>query len=341
LIGALAAETLLFTALYMWPGFILILLLVHFGISGIILLLAYRRFNNNEEFSMMFTLGIGLVFMGIIAPAVLLCLQPILARFKRDSTPFEEWYNSLFPDQTESAPEKLFNSVRRHETPGRETSGVVSFSDIITSGSTTQKFATIAMIARSFKPSFTPVLKQALQDDANEIRVQAATAIGKVTDDYIKKIQILEDKLTRNPDDPKSLMALANLYDDFSYTGILDQSHEHKTRSRALDLWLKVCSLERENDAGQLAVGRLLMRLEKLDLAVTWLERIIHEGKATPKIIAWYMECLFQTGKLDELRKFAASPLSVIPEKNELSPSSLAAIGLWRATHSSGAPSHV
>jgi len=194
------------------------------------------------------------------------------------------------------------------------------------------------MIARNHRPAFTPVLKAALNDSANEIRVQAATAIARLTDDHLKQIQKLEDRLARFTDDLDTREALAKAYDDYAYSGLLDADHKLQARSKALELWMAICHARPENEHAMLRVGRLLMRMEKWTLATQWWERIFDDGRATPQSLVWYLECLFRAGRLAELRTLAASALPKIESDRSVSRKAAQAVRAWAGTVP-GAPS--
>lgn len=332
--GMLLGETLLLSALYVVPAIAALLILLHLGLCSVAGLWVYRRWLRGIDYSLPLVLVTSTVFVGVVAPATLLVVHPYFLFARARSTPFDDWYRELFPEQHQRLPERLYDSIIRHEVPGHKASSVVSFMDVMRHGAARQKFAVISLIARVFRPAFTPVLRTALNDDANEVRVQAATAIAKLTDENLKRMQKLEDKAAAKPGDLDTLEQLARAYDDFSYSGILDANHEHATRSRALDLWLKIAEAQPDHPVAQMAVGRLLMRLKRYELAASWMERAIAEGRASPQMLVWYMECLFQQGRLDELRIFAKARGDRIEDERPISAKALSAVRLWRSAES-------
>jgi hypothetical protein len=327
----LVIDTLLLAALYVVPTLAPLLLLLHVALCTAAGLWLYRRWLRGIDYALPLVLVTSTVFIGPIAPAILLLVHPYFLFARGRATPFDVWYSSLFPEEKRRLPERLYDSIIRHEVPGSQASSVVSFMDVVRHGAAHQKFAVISLIARAFRPAFTPVLKAALNDDANEVRVQAATAIAKLTDDYLKRLQKLEDRAAEAPNDLETLEQLARAYDDFSYAGILDPNHEHSTRSRALDLWLKVAEAKPDHPVAPMTVGRLLMRLERYDLAASWMERAIAENRASPQMLVWYMECLFRQGRLDELRLFAQARGDHIEGDRPISAKALSAVRLWRS----------
>jgi len=289
----------------------------------------YRAWLRDRAYTLLSVLTLSTAFFGVLAPVLLLLMLPLFGHFRRRSTPFEEWYNSLFPKARLSPSQRLYESILRKEVPGAGAGGVVSFMDVIAKGQTDQKYAIIAMIARNHRPAFTPVLKAALNDPANEIRVQAATAIARLTDDFLKRIQKLEDQLAEVPDDYQVRQKLAEVYDDYAYSGILEPDHKRQAWSKALELWMSVCAAEPENKRALFRVGRLLMRLDKWSLATQWWERMFDEGRATPHSLVWYLECLYRAGRIAELRHLAVHALPQIEADTNVARKTVNAIRVW------------
>ena len=329
LVFAIAIEAPILVAAHLRPDVGPILALVHIGLIVALGLLTYRAWLRDRAYSMLSILALSTAFFGLLAPVLLLMLLPLFGHFRRRATPFEEWYNSLFPKARLSPSQRLYESILRKEVPGAGAGGVVSFMDVIAKGQTDQKYAIIAMIARNHRPAFTPVLKAALNDPANEIRVQAATAIARLTDDFLKRIQTLEDQLAGAPDDYEVRQKLAQVYDDYAYSGILEPDHKRQAWSKALELWMSVCAAEPENEKALFRVGRLLMRLDKWDLATHWWERIFDEGRATPQSLVWYLECLFRAGRIAELRNLAVHALLQIEADKNIARKTVSAVRTW------------
>lgn len=336
----LTGEVALLAALYLIPTLAALLFLLHLALCAVAGLWVHRRWLHRIDHSLPLVLATTTIFVGAIAPLTLLFVHPYFLYARARSTPFDDWYRSLFPEHRQRLPERLYESIIRHEVPGHHASSVVSFMDVIRHGAARQKFTVISLIARTFRPAFTPVLKVALNDEANEIRVQAATAIGKLIDENLKRMQKLEDEAAAKPGDLEVMEHLARAYDDFSYSGILDANHEHSTRSRALDLWLKIAEAAPHHPVAQMAVGRLLMRLERYELAANWMERTIAEERASPQMLVWYMECLFRQGRLDELRTFATARGDRIEDERPISAKALSAVRLWRSAPSDAVTAH-
>jgi tetratricopeptide (TPR) repeat protein len=308
-----------------WP----LALAVHLAASAVVAVAALRRADARDEHRLILILAATLPFLGPLAPLLLLAVYPIYLRFRATATPFDAWYRALFPEGERFLPAQLYQSILRREVPRGDYAPVVSYMDVIGHGTVAQRIAVIATVARNFRPVFAPVLKAAIADANPEVRVQAATAIAKLTDDFVGRMQALEDAAARAPHDAPLLRRLAQAYDEYAYTGILDEAIEQNNRLRALQLWLNYCELVPDDNEATLAVGRLLMRLERHNLAAQWLERSFAEGRATRQAVLWYMEVLYTLGRTDALRAIAAHTVTSLAQDRTLSTKAVSAAQLW------------
>jgi tetratricopeptide (TPR) repeat protein len=307
----------------------LLALAVHAGTCTVLIIGTLARRDERDEHRFFEILAATLPFFGPLAPILLLAVYPVYLRFRATATPFAVWYRQLFPEGEPFLAAQLYQAIMRREVPRGDYSPVVSYMDVMSHGTIEQRIAVVATVVRNFRPVFAPVLKAALSDNNPEVRVQAATAIAKLTDDFVSRVQGLEASLERAPHDAPLMRSLARAYDEYAYTGILDQAIEQNNRLRALQLWLNYCELVPEDREASLAVGRLLMRLERHGLAAQWLERAFAEGRATRQAVLWYMEVLFATGRTDALRAIAAQTVTDLAQDRTLSSKAVSAAQLW------------
>lgn len=307
----------------------LLVLAVHLGTCAVLAAAALARADERDEHRLIQILAATLPFFGPLAPVLLLLLYPVYLRFRATATPFETWYRELFPQDERFLSAQIYQSIVRRELPTGDYTPVVSYMDVIGHGTIEQRVAVVAAVARNFRPVFAPVLRAAVADDNPEVRVQAATAIAKLTDDFVARVQALEAMVARAPGDAARLRELAKAYDEYAYTGILDAALEQNNRLRALQLWLNYCELVPNDREASVAVGRLLMRLERHGLAAQWLERAFAEGRATRQAVLWYMEVLYALGRTDALRAIAAQTVTDLAQDRTLSSKAVSAAQLW------------
>lgn len=324
-------EIALTVAIHRWPAAWQVPVALHLALSGVFAAIVFSRPDRRDEHRLMRTLAATMPFMGAIAPVAVFLLLPLYLHFRRGATPFAEWYRALFPEAERSLPVRLYQSIVRHELPSGDYSPVVSYMDVITNGTMEQRIAVVATVARNFRPVFAPVLKAAIADDNPEVRVQAASSIARITDDFVRRVQGLEAILAAKPRDVTALRNLAQAYDEYAYTGILDSTLEQNNRLRALQLWLTYCEMVPEDSEAMLAVGRILMRLERFGLAAQWLERAFTEGRANQQSVLWYMEALFAQGRTSVLRAVAAQTAAELALDHTLAAKAVSAAQLWAA----------
>ena len=255
-------------------------------------------------------------------------LTIVVARwYARKAVPFEEWYESLFPDTSQDASAQLFDKIAL--AGGNESAGLAAFADVLAFGSLSQKQALIGLINRHFQPAFGPVLKKALTDGSNAVRVQAATAMNKIETSILERTLELSRRVREAPADVEALRLLARHYDDYVYSGILDARREEQIRSLALEAYRQCIALEPADPGLRLAGGRLLLRGKQYEEASEWLGQAIQAGLSTPQATLWYMESLFQSGHFDKLRQLARNQRGGFENLGDFPSSALEAVRLW------------
>jgi hypothetical protein len=225
-------------------------------------------------------------------------------RFARSAIPFEEWYEGLFPKEDA----ELEAALERHAralAAGEGEEGVVPFIDVLSFGSRQQKQAMIAMITSRFHPSFAPVLRKALSDSNQAIRVQAATAMTRVENGFLEKSLERAEAARNDPGNPELILRIARHYDSYAFAGILDEKREHENRDKAASAYLRYIEQRPENREISAEAGRLLVRKGDYLTAAALLRESIRRGDASRAAVLWYMESLYRLKRYAELRKLA------------------------------------
>jgi tetratricopeptide (TPR) repeat protein len=249
--------------------------------------------------------------------------------YDRSSLSFGEWYSSMFPRVPESTAEQIYNDIKTGRDESEKLYSVIPFLDVLSFGNETQKRQALSRMASNFHPLFAPVLKKALGDMSNTIRVQAAVAIGKIEQQFTDRQMQLSAVEKLHPNDPIVLLALARHYDNYAYTGLLDPARESANRQHALDYYKQYLAYKPEDTGVRSDIGRLLMRNQDYEAAAEWLRQCIDLGYSSPAIAQWHAEALFNCDRFNELRQFSAH----IPQTEEQSrsqPALKAAIDLWK-----------
>lgn len=330
LVGALALGTLVIETACFWlfkarPAGALAL---HLTIVAALALWTFRRYQRQQDLRLSLLLVTATAFLGPLGAAGTLATIGLWALYRRSSTPFEQWYASMFPEQESKFSMQLYEQIIARPANSGERSGVVPFIDILSFGTVPQKQSAIALIADHFQPAFAPALKRALNDNRNAVRVQAAAAVSKVEKDFVARAVDLDKALANRPDDVDLLLAQARHYDEYAYTGILDSKREQDNREKASEVYFHYLRIRPEDLAARSAVGRLLLRKREFSRAANWMEEALQHGFSA-QILFWYMESLFHLGRFAELRELARSRYDDLARDNQFSYQAMEAIRLW------------
>jgi polysaccharide biosynthesis protein PelE len=238
--------------------------------------------------------------LGPLGPLFTLLTTGLHALFRRFATGFQDWYLSLFPESEVEPAQELYELI----VSGRETAHLAageSFTDVMSVGTPQQKQAVIALVARHFRPAFTPALKAGLGDADPSVRVQAATATARVEHEFNGRWQSLDNAVRSNPDNVPTRAELARHLDDYAFCGLLDANREAEIRDKALDGYRRCLELAPDDDDIRHDLGRLLLRCGLAEEAAMRLEPLVDRA-ADRRILFWYAESLFRLGRYADLR---------------------------------------
>jgi polysaccharide biosynthesis protein PelE len=288
---------------------------------------AHRRVGGRST-PLLILLAITTAMFGPLGAAGSLLVFVLRLVFPADAEGFEAWYRALFPEDEVEEERRLASLLDR--VAGQE--GEVSIGplfDILSHGTRAQKQIAIAVMTRGFNPVFAPALRMALRDADNAIRVQAATSMTTIENNFMKRAAALDKAARAAPDSPEALKAVAQFNDDYAATGLLDPLRERRSRRTALDTYLKYLKLVPGDGPARLAVARLLIRRKRYGVAAAVLERCRHDGLFTPNMASWYMECLFHLRRYPELRRFAHAYLGDVAQLDQFPIRVVEMVRLW------------
>lgn len=240
--------------------------------------------------------------LGPLGPITAMTTGALLVVFHRDWFDFQAWYASLFPTETRSRVNDLYESLLRRQ---RSTAGaaVESFADILSSGDAARKRLVIGLLTRHFRPGFAPALKLALTDTDPSVRTQAATAVATIEGGFLARAQVLHRKVRERPKSFKRREQLARHYDDYAFTGLLDPERERDNRIRALESYQEALKVRPRDPGLWLAIGRLLVRERRYDAAASWFTVAEARGLISADMLLWNLEALFKLGRYDKVRE--------------------------------------
>ncbi len=254
----------------------------------------------------------------------------------RHALAFEEWFESIFPRQLQTISQRIYDDIVIGRDESSVPYSVVSFMDVLSFGSEVQKRQALAKATSHFHPNFAPVFRKALSDSSNTIRVMAATGISKVESIFLKRMMQLAEIKNLHPKDHLVTWALAEHYDNYAYTGLLDFDREQLNRQKALEYYNEYLQMQPQDIEPRNRIGRILMREKEYTKACDWFRQCITAGYASDSISLWYSEALFACGRYDDLRRYRASLPPVSIQAAALNPGMREALSLWAGNKLSG-----
>ncbi|MDF1734553.1 MAG: hypothetical protein P1U37_04655 [Minwuia sp.] len=301
-IFATLAEAGLLVQLYMSFGPAWISALIHIVVVGLLGLGAWRIRPNGGHSRYLVLLSVTTTFLGVFGPLGTMLAMLLHVYFRRNATPFEEWYASLFPDHFDAPSERLYEMLTRGLADSAKQENVTSFTDVLQYGSIEQKRAVISLLTRDFKPEFAPALQSALSDANPAVRVQAATAAASIENAFLERAMELEQAAKAASGDHEAQLEVARHFDNYAFSGILDGDRQSENRRKAEESYRAALGLEPTLADALLGVGRLMVRTGRLEEAARWFEAGFAKGILRPSELAWYMEAVFRLGDFDRLR---------------------------------------
>ena len=301
----------------------------HFVVLAAIALETFLRMKKGRDLRLNFLLFCFTLTLGPAGACATLLTAAMASLFSRKTRPFEEWYRALFPDEatTESG---LLEEIQAQRL--QEERSIMPLIDVLTFGTHHQKQALLTMVTSNFKPAFAPVLKTALNDPNNAIRVQAATGITKLEADFMTRAVDLTKRCEQNPDDAHLFKEIAEHYDRYAYIGLLEHDRETECRNNALQYYGQYLALRSEDSEARAAAGRILVRDRRYKDAVAWFEQAsIDEisARQAPEEAVWYLESLFRLGQFEKVRTILMARGKELQHSAGLPLEILEALQLW------------
>lgn len=300
-VATLLAESALLVAVAR-TGSLLMLLAGHLLVLALVGVWAVRPAQRSTRYALL--LWLATAAFGPLGAAGVVLAMALHWHFARRATGIDEWHAMLFPPTAVDEQAELWRRIgqRASDLPGAQP--VTPFLDVLAFGSVPQRQSVIAIIVQQFHPAFAPALKAALRDEHNVIRVQAATAIARLENEFLERTMTLEAAMREAPDSPPAILALATHYDDQAFAGLLDTTREHDCRVRAAEGYAGYLQHFPGDDAVRFRLARLQQRRGLWPDAERLFRQLTDAGY--PGARQWFMESLFAQGRYADLRAVAA-----------------------------------
>lgn len=300
-------------AMFAWHGVLVV-------VSGLWLCHHTRR---QSRYAL--TLWLAVAFCGPLGAAGVLLSMALERYHRRHALSVTEWHEMLFPTTIVDEQAELWRRIGQRASDRPQDQPVTPFLDVLAFGSVPQRQAVVAIIAQQFRPAFAPALKAALRDEHNVVRVQAATAIARLEQEFLERTFELEANVKAQPDDANAVLALAVHYDDQAFNGLLDLTREEECRDKATRGYEQFLAMRPGDEGAELRLARLQMRRARPAEAEPRFRQLVNAGHRGARL--WLMESLFAQGRFTDLRALAEA--SATQQDESLTPEANATIDLW------------
>lgn len=322
-------HTLNLYLLFWKGGSLAVFVLLHMALTSVAGIYAYIAYQREEDSRFGLLLLIAGLCMGAFGTLGVVLSWLMTWFYRRYAMTFRLWFVSIFPRIAPTLPEATYTGIVSGRDESDKPYSVIPFMDVMIVGTETQKREALSKMTSRFDPRFAPAIKRALSDPSNAIRVQAATSMARIENQYLARSMEIEHVLRAQPNEPDVLIAVARHYDDYAFTGLLDEEFERANRDRALAMYERYYRLQPDNAEARLQIGRLLVRSGRLQEARDWFRQTVKDGKQTPAMMSWYLESLYRLKAFDELRQTASHCMGEWKENMPFSSALSDAIRMW------------
>lgn len=328
-IGVLDVVLLWAASTQVIPSFLALVL--HLVIVGIAFLFTFARRKTGMDTRASSTALIILLFTGIIGAIGTLVMIIAHIVIRADSLTFKEWFNYIYPRPTPTLGESVYDGVALFSDEHSRNYDVLPFMDVMRLGSPEQKVEAINQMVMHFTPKFAPAFHLALKDPVLSVRTLAATSIARLEKHLQSQERKLKVALSRAEQSPELLLAAAQFYDDYAFSGILDGERKQQYVKLAYDFYQRYLRRRSSDQRAAVWIGRLLIRSGQNERAAEWLKQMIDEGRSDVHMLGWYVEVLYNLRQFSTLRNFVrdyAAKLQALLHEERYTPLT-SSVQLW------------
>ena len=296
--------------LIIWTGglrhSVLFFFLFHLLICACMAPLIYRSYKRQKDTRFALILLLATFSTGPFGVAgwIFLCLlYPLLARI---STPIGKWFEDLFPEESITPFGRIYERITTGWDDYNQSAEVASFEDIFSFGTLSQKQAVLDSIIKDFSPIYAPLLKRALTDSSNAIRIEAASIVVKIDFDFQEELLRLLEEKKLTPTDPALLLRLAQHYDTYSQISLLQPTRKKNLREEAIYHYKEYLKTSPEDRLVWFSIAKALFHGAEYEEYISWYESYKNKFPTLPSILhSWYLESLYRTRRYEQLASSA------------------------------------
>jgi tetratricopeptide (TPR) repeat protein len=297
-----------------------LLLVQHVGVAALLAGALWYAFRETEGGRAWVALG-GLVALAfpILGPAAAACLllpfQPLLARLRPDL----EAPGTLEEEGTAPPPAR---KARPAEAELQAYLDIEPYADLLWSPDPTVKKSVINAIAERPSPQLIGLLRWCLSDPRPDVYQLALAKLGKIQAAHAVGIFHATERTRSHPDSVQAHRGLAQAYEAFAESGLLEGAVQQYYRQMALGSYQAVLAREPGNRAARQAIARLAAGAGRFDEALSAYEGLLQEaGSAEARL--GILKVWYERARLTGDREALDRLVTVIRE----SKSALASVG--------------
>ncbi len=308
-----------------------VLFFLHLSLAAIFLILTFIKKNQMRDqgrymiyFSLLFiTMGV----FGLLIGFITLVFYHLL---NANTADFAEWIENLFPKTHEDKSDKLYEKIIFGQDEISDNISTEPFQDIMIYGTVRQKQLALVKMTRYFIPEFAPVILSALQDEDNCIRVQAAVAVAKLEDTFLKKYKMLEQRTFDNPESLVDLRSFADACNEYANSNLLDAERAKFVRQKIIQVYGKCIKFLPGDYEIRLFLAQIYLIDGTPELA---LKSIIASIKLSPIMfpnqIRLYLDILYKMKFFEMMQEFAKEQLDTVKENYKKDYDLVSLLNLW------------
>jgi polysaccharide biosynthesis protein PelE len=303
--------------------------IIHVVLTLVIAVVTYMMKSMGVNIRHLYVLSVASGGAGVFGAAGALLSSLLTVLYNSFSQPFSEWYHTIFPKIDLSHEEVLHELITSGKDESARMYQVVSFYDVIALGTESQKRRALSRMTDHFNPSFAPAYKRALKDSSNAVRVQAASSIGKIENQFSSLLMKIEQLEKKYPKDSVIKLGLARFYDSYAFTGLLDKDREDENRIKALTKYKEYLEMKPEDIDARIEAGRLLLRSGEHGQVITLFNDCIDAGYGNDTLKLLMLEAYYQAGRYGDLRRAAPACLPLVKELHDVRPRLARSVEFW------------
>lgn len=238
------------------------ILLVHFSLvfCFLIFLSLIPKTDSRARF-----LAISIILLSFLGPfgaGMMVMIYLLYPLYTQLVVPFNKELSAFFREEMmPSVVWRNYEKIYHRKEEYDDTATPVPFINIMSFGTYRQKRLVIQKALRFFRPQFSEVFYQGLNDPDNAVRVLSATAIRAIDDQYYKIYIELEKDFNKNPDDIERILNFAEHCVRYVQLKTIDIDRREKLIEKGIESFHIALRLDPDHSEAKLSLAKLLLML--------------------------------------------------------------------------------